>query len=277
MQAGAKRSTLVVAVAVLLIAFLVWAVLHHREPVYNGKPLTDWAQQYGSNRWSGASGAAAANEAEFVIRQIGTNSIPFLIDLIRATDRPFKRKLRTILPPRWHDAFDLKDDSGKLRRIGAHGLAALGTNAPTAVHALIEVGKTHPDPDGRYIAVFALRNLRSAAEAAVPFYIQSLTNSDSTIRNEAAIGLVLVPRQWPATLPHLMKYLDSIKSTSGWEIMHAVDLFGMYLGTNAQPSVPILLSLLNHDEPRVRESVTNALPRIDPEVATKAGVSPVRR
>jgi HEAT repeat protein len=266
----ARRWIMVATVAVLVL-ILVWAVLHRREPVYEGKTLSTWVQQGRSNQWRGA----AADEARFAIRQIGTNSIPFLVNLIRATDGPVKRKLRTVLPPSWHAALHLKNDSGETRRIGAHGLVALGSNAPSAVPALIEIATNHPDPDGRYIAVFALRSLRSAAEAAVPFFIQCLTNSDSAIRNEAAVGLVLVPRQWDVALPHLVRYLDSIKATSGWEITHLIDLFGMYLGTNVQPAVPILLSLLNHEHTQVRESVRNALPRIDPEAASKAGV--VRR
>jgi len=268
MHARARRSILIATVALLLVLSLVWAVLHRREPVYEGKTLSAWVQQGRSNQWRGA----AADEARFAIRQIGTNSIPFLVNLIRATDGPVKRKLRMMLPPTWHDALHLKNDSGQIRRIGAHGLVALG-NAPSAVPALIELATKHPDPDGRYIAVFALRALGPAAEPAVPFFIQCLTNSDSAIRNEAAIGLVFVPAKLQMSLPHLVRYLESIKSMSGWEVTGAITLFGAYLGTNAQPMVPILLGLLNHDDTQVRESVTNALRWIDPDATIKAGVS----
>ena len=141
--------------------------------------------------------------------------------------------------------------------------------------ALVELATKHPDPDGRYIAMFALRTIGPAAEAAVPFYIQSLTNVDATIRNEAAVGLALISRQWETSLPHLMKYLEAIKSPGNtsreWELTHAVQLFGK-MGTNARPAVPILLTLLNDPAGHVREALTNSLPNIDPTAATKSGL-----
>src|SRR6266850_1169351 len=84
----------------------------------------------------GEANRAADQEAEFAIRQIGTNSIPLLLDLIRTQDPVFKKKLRSVVPQRWHDKLRLRDNSGTIRRVGAHGLAALGTNAAAAVPAL---------------------------------------------------------------------------------------------------------------------------------------------
>ncbi len=268
MDARAKRVVLIAAVAII-IAIIGWAIFVSREPAYNGKPLSAWAEQYGSNHWS--ANRAAADEAELAIRKIGTNCIPFLLELMRTTDPPLKKKLRDIVPRNWHDALHLKDESGKIRRIGAHGLNALGTNAPAAVAPLVEIARHHPDGDGRYMAVFALSRLGPAAEPAVPFLIQCLTNNDATIRNEGATGLVLIPSQWQNALPPLIQYLESIKSSSGWEIMHGISLLAQ-LGTNARPAMPLLLSMLNHSDPAVRDALTNHLWRIDEVAAEKAHV-----
>lgn len=268
MAARAKRLAGLV-VLVFVASIVTWLLLRHVEPVWKGKPLNAWAQQYGSNNWSGRK--ELAREAEFAIRQIGTNSIPFLLGLMRARDSDLKKSLRTHLPRKWHDPLHLADNSGKVRRIGAHGLAALGTNAPIAVPALIELATQHPDDDGRYIAVFALRTLGPAAEAAIPFYLQSLTNKDNTIRNEAAAGLALIPHRHETTVPALVKYLESIESSQGWELYSAVGLIGR-LGTNAKPAVPRLLSLLNDSNLDVRVAVTNSLLWIDPEAAERAQV-----
>jgi len=259
----------VISILGLAAVFFAGTFANRRDVIHNGKPLSAWAQQYGSNHWT--ANRAAADEAELAIRQIGPRAIPFLLQLMNAKDSTLKKKLREVLPRKWHAPLHLLDESGKVRRIGAHGLAALGTNAPAAVPFLIELAKNHPDEHGRYIAVFALRTLGSAAERAVPFYIQCLTNKDGTIRNEAAVGLVQVPRQWATALPPLFDYLASIKGSSGWELRHAVELMGL-LETNAKPAVPMLVSLLSHSQTDIREAVTNYLPGIDPEAASKAHI-----
>jgi HEAT repeat protein len=252
---------------------IAWFFLHRGELVYNGKPLTAWAQQYGSNNWNGRK--ELAREAEFAVRQIGTNSIPTLLDLMRAQDSNLKRRLREHLPRKWHDRLHLTDHSGRKRRMGAHGLAALGTNASAAVPTLIKLARQHPDEDGRYIAVFALRTLGPGAEAAIPFYVQCLTNRDNTIRNEAAVGLMKIPEQIETTLPALLNYFAAIEPSGSWELESGIGLMGL-LGTNAKPAVPRLLSLLSHERSGVREAVTNHLPWIDPEAAARAEINPRR-
>ena len=105
-------------VLVFLVAIAVaWLFLRRVEPVYNGKPLTFWAQQYGSNNWSGRK--ELAREAEFAVQQIGTNAIPFLLDLMQARDSDLKKRLRQHVPRKWHAPLHLNDNSGKVRRIAA--------------------------------------------------------------------------------------------------------------------------------------------------------------
>ena len=263
-----KTATILLAVALGGATFLGWK-FYRPEPLYHGKPLSAWAQQYGSNRWS--VNQAAAREAELGIRQIGSDAIPFLLDQLRAEESRTKRKLRQRLPRTWHDKLRLKDTSGTTRRIGAHGLAALGTNAPpTVVPKLIEIATHHPEEDGRYIAVFALSRLGLRAEPAILFFIQCLTNTCNIIREEGAVGLGQVAQQPEIAIPALMKYLESARaSPNSFEARAAVTALGGF-GTNAKPAVPLLLSFLNHSAADVREAVTNYLPAIDPDAAARA-------
>jgi hypothetical protein len=255
-----------------LTVLLVWRFLYSAEPVYNGRSLSAWAQQYGSNNWRGG-GAPAAREAEAAIRQIGTNGIPFLLELMRVTDSGLKKKLRTIVSRSGHDPLSLKDTSSEIRRVGAHGLAALGTNAPpSTVPALIEIATHHPDEDGRYLAVFALRTLGVAAESAIPFFIQCLTNKESTIRDEAAIGMSCMSHRAEIVVPALIEYLKAAKSSPHrYECTDTIASLGR-LGTNARAAAPILVELLKHSDPYVRSEITNWLPRIDAEAAAKAHI-----
>src|SRR5213593_818865 len=122
-----KITIVLVAVAFCGVGFLGWRV-YRSEPVYKGKPLSAWAQQYGSNNWSANEGPA--REAELAIRHIGSEAVPFLLDQMRSEESRTKKKLRELLPVKWHNKLPLKDTSGDARRMGAHGIAALGTNAP---------------------------------------------------------------------------------------------------------------------------------------------------
>src|SRR5437667_9235543 len=91
-----------------VIILLCLRFFYRPQPAYNGKRLSDWAEQYGSNHWSGAN-RSADREAEFAIRQIGTNGIPFLLTLMRVKESALKNKLRTMLPQRWHATLHLRD------------------------------------------------------------------------------------------------------------------------------------------------------------------------
>jgi hypothetical protein len=267
------RKTALVALTIVLVggaAFVVWKLVYRPEPVYQGKRLGAWAQQFGSNNWSVNP---ASREAESAIRQMGAQGIPFLLDRMRAEESGAMRKLREILPQRWHDSLRLKDRSGETRRIGSWGIAALGTNAPPdLVPKLIAIATHHPDEDGRYIAVFALRTLGPRAEPAIPFFVRCLTNSYNIIRDEAAMGLGSVGRQPGIAVPALMQYLEFARTTpSSFEAVNAIESLGKF-GTNARAAAPLLLSFLNHSRVEVRVTVTNCLPWIDEEAAARAQV-----
>src|SRR5438874_3105031 len=135
-----ERNASCVGLLMALVGLLGLALFSHREPTYQGKPLREWAQQYGANHWSGTD-RAPDKEAEFAIQQVGTNAIPFLLGMMRARDSALKKKLRTIVPEAWHEDLHLRDSSDEVRRVGAHGLAALGTNATAVVPALIELAR----------------------------------------------------------------------------------------------------------------------------------------
>jgi len=266
-----QRNVAVVAIVIAVagpLTLLLLKLFYPSDPVYNGKSLSAWAQQYGKNNWT--TNRDAAEEAQVAIRKIGTNGIPFLLDLVEARGSNLKKRFRHILPTKWHAALRLQE-SGIVRWIGAHGLAALGTNAPGSVPSLIDLAKNHPDEDGRYSALFALGTLGPAAEPAVPFFIQCLTNKDATIRMEAADALTRIPRQWENTLPRLFQYFEFNAKSDAEELQHTIMSMD-WLGTNAKPAVPTLLFLLHHQRPGIREEVANCLPWIDPEAASKAHV-----
>ena len=261
-----KWRRIILVILPLVLGLMIWAFLGSGEPTYQGKALGDWARQYGTNNWT--RNKEQAREAEAAILQIGPKGIPFLLERLRAHERPLQRISRKYLPSRWHGHLGLIDKSGDVRRSGAWGLAALGTNASGAVPEIVQIGRTHSEEDGRYIAVFALRNLK--AEAAIPFYVECLTNEQAIIREEAVVGLGVMKHRPKTVIPILVEFLESAKAASDtWEHRSAINILGFHYGTNAIAAVPVMVELLQGEDVKLRDAIKENLPRIDPVTAAR--------
>lgn len=281
MNAGSKKLFFMFTFAVIgIFAFLALKSFYHPDPVYNGKPLSAWAEQWGSNHWrihSSTDAKKADEEAEAAIHQIGTNGIPFLLDLMRLRESAIKKKLRTIVPRSWQPRLQLGHRVGSLKLVGAHGLAALGTNAGPAVAGLMELVSMElvrdpPDRDEGYLPIFTLGFLGSAAEPAVPLLIQCLTNRDDTIRVEAAHRLGQINRRPDIVVPALVTYVEFQKQSNGnGERMAAMQSIVRF-GTNASVAAPVFVSLLSDSDLSIREAATNWLPYIDRAAAERANL-----
>jgi HEAT repeat protein len=267
---NARQRKLAGAVAfAFVIALLAWRLLPSQEPAYNGKTLSAWAEQYGSNFWAGVNDEAARKEAEIAIRQIGTNAIPYLLDLIRVRDSVVKKKLGAVIPWTWHHGLHLTDNSQRIRIYGAHGFGALGTNATSALVELIEVATHHPDEDGRYAAVVAMWFMGAAAEPAIPFLIRCLTNEVPRIRSTAVFGLGHMQRQPEIIVPILIRHLEFAKVSSyegehEGEQLAAIQSLAQF-GTNAKPARLLISFFLTNQNQFTRMFATNALLKIDAE------------
>jgi hypothetical protein len=77
-----RRIFLITLLALALMGGLVWLALPPREPVYQGKTLSEWLEP-GLN----------APGTEEAIRHIGTNGIPTLLRMLRAHDSKLKLQL----------------------------------------------------------------------------------------------------------------------------------------------------------------------------------------
>ena len=87
----------VLATALVLAFWLAWST---REPTYQGRALTAWLRDMEANNRGTISGGAQAQQA---VRQIGSNAIPRLLQLLRAHDTRLKTDIVS-----W-----LQDQSGK--------------------------------------------------------------------------------------------------------------------------------------------------------------------
>jgi len=249
---------------IMVLALSAWH-FYPTEPTYNGKRLSDWVDEYATNFLSDNPGPAA--EAQKAIRHIGDAGVPFLLDAIATKPSGTKKKLRQVFPVKWHAKLRLVDKFGETRIMGAHGIAALGTNVPPdVIPKLMLIITNHPDQHGRHIATYALGRLGPAAEPAIPFFIECLRNSDdASIRDEAAIALGQVQCQPEVVVPALIKYIEFTIASFGpsefeaWDAIRAL----RNIGTNAHAALPLLRSLLDHKDENVRSEAQIAAQYID--------------
>src|SRR5882757_4324688 len=134
------RRYLLVALLLAVLGFVSWLILSQpREPVYQGKPLSYWCEQYSASRWLYPTNEPD-KQAETAIRTIGTNAIPTLLRMLGAKDSKFKLKL-VQLAQKQH-FFNIKWKSALLRHSEAtRGLLCLGPLAAPALPELIEIYK----------------------------------------------------------------------------------------------------------------------------------------
>ncbi|MGO8925638.1 MAG: HEAT repeat domain-containing protein [Limisphaerales bacterium] len=268
-----KRVHIALAVLLVMLAGVIaWQVLRQREPVYQGKVLSSWLKQYGTNHWSAGRGGELEKQAETAIRQIGTNAIPPYLSIITTRESPLKLKLLALVPKRWLDRFHLRSVYD-YRFLGSYGLIALGAEAKPAVPVLIALLNIREDPGVRLTAVLTLRSLDPVACDAVPALIKCLQDPDFTVRSDAIFGLGELHQDPDRVIPILVEFLDKPQNPQQSVALRDRALGSLrQFGPQAKSAIPSLLRLLNDEHEILRWEATNALRVIDPEAAAKAGV-----
>jgi hypothetical protein len=178
-----KRVKIAFAIAfVVLVGAVVWQVAQpcESEPVYEGKRLSVWLN---SDTGRGESGE--------VVRQIGTNAIPTLLRLLRTKDSALKVKLMDLLQ-RQHIIKIEYTPAETWHFRAAYAFGVLGTNAQTAVPALITIADDNISLNSRVCAIESLGYVGLPTKEAVSALSRWATNADSRVRNWAKTGLLRI-------------------------------------------------------------------------------------
>jgi HEAT repeat protein len=272
------RKRLAIAVAVLVFAALVATVWHSRpppEPVYQGRPLSDWLDDYIHAVPVGYSAYAAAEAAQrparTAVRTIGTNAIPFLLDMVRRPDdsrlRLLLRKANSMIHGRFHIP-----SAWQVRNEGIAGFKALGAEASNAVPALIQIHEENPA--FRYPVACCLGAIGPPAEDSIPILLSDITNSDGGTRYWAAYALGQIHSRPEIVVPALTNALVH-ESTPGI-VMDYFDVLATY-GPTAKSAVPVLRAYLNGQTNEASASMDAGsqrmaaawIQKIDPQSAAK--------
>ena len=125
------------------------------------------------------------------MRQIGTNAIPTLLRLLRVKDSALKVKLMELLQRQ--DIIRIEytpADNWHFR--AAYAFGVLGTNAQTAVPALIKIADDNLSTSSRLCAIESLGYVGLPTKEAVSCLLRWATNTDREVRSWAGVGLLRI-------------------------------------------------------------------------------------
>ena len=287
-----RRLGLIVVLGVAITAAAFFAP-RPREPVCQGKRLSVWLRELDNASLT----VDSHNRAVEAVRQIGSNGVPILIEMLHSSDSWLKRKLIELAGKQSWIRFHFT--TAKERRCRAfRAIEVLGPAAHAAIPTLMELlndndletwpkamiclagigpeamlpliqAMTNATPQVRGRAIIGLGMLSCNAQAAVPALVQRLeSDRDDRVRACAANALGLIRKEPQVVVPNLIKNLRDANPTIRAQVALAL---GMY-GAEAKAACSVLVELDRDEDQFVRDAAAKALKEIDSETAVEAGV-----
>jgi HEAT repeat protein len=297
-----RRRTIKICFHIIFLSVLALSSVQAAEPVYDGKALSEWLVALHANPSDEEVIAATKqnldpaklvaqkqNLAQEAIRQIGTNGLPTLLDLVSVGEGNRRHVARRIKSQDIQKCLrESKPDFREaVREMAVEGFRILGTNAEPAIpqltkllhgdsEGLLEVANTlaqmgpkgfavltnevNGDLDGILVLAIGQKG-GSDVQAVTRFLIAALQSSSPVTRGNAAE--YLAGKDASLAVPALIRVLDDPQDYA-WR--GAAIALGSY-GSAAKDAVPKLFSLYtNH----LDVFVMGALTSIDREAAGRA-------
>jgi hypothetical protein len=293
-----KPQRVIWTVVGLLIFGLAVFFLPSSDPVYEGKRLSAWTADLDGYAGPKMEGAQEA------IRHIGTNALPYIIQLLQTKNAPFKARVNQWLSKQsWIKFRHTTPET--LRSRGLFACEALGTNARPAIPALTALvydpslsrhaasvltgfgsevipiltnAAAHSDARVRWGAIAPLARLND--QSTVPLLLQCLKDPDYNVRGFATVNLGYVAKDPDVAIPALLGSLQDTNFFVRSAAAYRLELWTKY--PQAKAAIPLLIRAL-HDTAQSSPSDGNAnslrvnaartLKKLDPEAATAIGVS----
>jgi hypothetical protein len=264
------------------------------EPLYHGRPLNAWVADLHPR-----VGEARQQQAELALRAIGTNAVPYLLELLQHQEprllrelRGFSQRTKTFL--RMDSDLELPWVAAVERDLQlSAAFAALGSSARPAFPALTNLllrpetasvsasalarlgpeafgplarALESPQAEVRAAAAGALGAVPGDLATIIPVLQRALADSDKFVRINAVISLGQIAETKPeAVLDDLIRGLrDSSPSVK----IFAADFLAR-LGKDARPAVPELVSMAEGLDRLASGKAVSALKQIDPETAAE--------
>ena len=266
MRKWAKFALAISVVAV--VGVLVWQSLRQREPFYEGRSLRAWLIDFNTSfPWLPGQDAEKNLRAGEAIRRIGTNALPFLVEMARAKDSSLSSLIGSLAMKQnlIRARFWTENDEHQLAASGFQALGQTGAEAVPSLVALLH----DPDLLLRLNAAGCLGNIGPDAKAAIPALLPLLNNKSRMVAWDTTLNLGKIHMEPDLVVPALIEKLGALEASSyRGTVMSALGRFGKL----ATPAIPAILPFLHDADNNIRTEATNALKAIDAEAAAKAGV-----
>ena len=256
-----KKCIIVIALAAAaVLGLLVWLVLPPREPVYQGKTLTQWAVDMNDED-------LFFREA---VRSVGTNAIPVLLRLLRVHDPPLKVRLLSLAGKQPWFKFQ-HTDPHRLNYAGLIGFFVLTNRAAPAVPELIRIYQQHISPVSQGYVANILAVMGPDARMAIPMLLPDTSSTNTIVRQGAFYVLANIHENPDTLVPIFVRGLSDPSTVVQYHSARGLGNFG----PAAQAGVPALI-----DQIRKRgigmliglgseDPALDALKKIDPAAVEK--------
>jgi hypothetical protein len=214
-----KRVQIAFAILLVAVAGVVAARvmrLPDSEPVYEGKRLTAWLREYRSR--GDVEGASHA------IRQIGTNAILTLLEMLRERDsvtvglvgfwNQHVWQMRYL--PRWarrpYMAYYQQEKAPLINHQAAGGFEILAADGQQAVPALLKIYKQNISESSQAAVLQSLGAIGPAARMAIPLIVRAANTSTELLRCSAVTALAQIHSESALSVPALG---NALRDTNG--------------------------------------------------------------
>lgn len=250
----------------LLVAGLVGYLLAPREPTYEGKSLGTWIEPFCQQTKAGIDAPGGLVNFEKLqpsrraVAAMGTNALPFLIARLNHHESPIHRKLRLILKNQKFITYQLNAPQVEYIR-AIRALANLGPIAQPAVPALTAHFR---DP---LLVPHASYALIAIGEEGVKALMRERTNLSPMLRMQMDGGLLAYGMNGEyqtnqAVMRALATGLSGVVADQSALMRSAAINRLSTMGSMASNSVPILITVLEEQNPLLQPMVIHTLASI---------------
>lgn len=280
MTSGKRKWLLIGPVLLIVILAIQWhfAVPARKEPVYQGKTLTQWLKQLDDGQAFGISSSQLPTptrrqvEAAEAIRAIGAEALPLLMQDLHSTaptnvvQFSFRKTVNDVVERVLHKRPFFEDGITETDRVhwrAAQGLAALGPIAKPEIPELKRLLYTNFWHSSIKEAAYALSTIG-------PEGVAILTNAVGPTTEWSGMCAIWALGQHPAVGSNVIPFLMSATSSpSEGTACGSLQALGL-IHTDGQHVIPVLSNALNSGNISIRQSAAFALGHFGPEAASTA-------